>query len=284
MKLYIDSDPFLSLRPFPANPTNQFVEHWHEVLFFVVFFHTIMLAAPMVNSKVFGQFYNDLSKKDQKTKLNYDIRIVSLIQAIMSVFFCIPMFFHPLFKENPVRGTYPFAAFVNSFTVGYFIWDLLYCCAFHFDLFGMEFLFHAFGALFVFGTTYFPFCQPYLCSFLIYELSTPFVQLHWMFTRSPKGMWSDKLITINGLCLMVAFFSVRLIWGVYATIKSIFLCWPERSHYPIWLLPCVYLLNSGFQFLNFMWFSKMIKIATKKLNGANKEELVNLEQKLEKVE
>lgn len=267
MKLYIDSDPFLSLRPFPANPSNQFVEHWHEVAFFTAAFHGIMLVAPWINSRVFGKFYDDLAEKDKKTKLNFDIRIVSFVQAILSVFFCIPMFFHPMFRKNPVRGSYPFAALVNSFTVGYFIWDLLYCCVFHYDIFGPEFLFHAFGALVVFGTTYTPFCQPYLCSFLIYELSTPFVQLHWMFTRSPKGMWSDKLITVNGLFLITAFFFARLIWGVYATIKSIFLCWPERSHYPFWLLPMVYILNSGFQFLNFMWFSKMIKLATKKLGG-----------------
>lgn len=270
MKLYIESDPFLFLRPFPANPSNQLVEHWHEVAFFTIFFHVIMLIAPTLNSKVFGKFYDDLSINDKKTKLNYDIRIVSLVQAILSVIFCIPMFLHPLYLKNPVRGTYQFAAFVNSFTVGYFIWDLLYCCVFHFDMFGIEFLFHAFGALFVFGVTYFPFCQPFLCSFLIYELSTPFVQLHWMFTRSPKGMWSDKIITINGIFLITAFFSVRLIWGVYATIKSIFLCWPQRQYYPFWLLPSVYILNLGFQFLNFMWFSKMIKIATKKFGGESK--------------
>lgn len=270
MKLYIESDPFLSLRPFPANPSNQLVEHWHEVAFFTVFFHVIMLIAPSLNSKVFGKFYNDLAINDKKTKLNYDIRIVSLVQAILSVIFCVPMFLHPLYLQNPVRGTYEFAAFVNSFTVGYFIWDLLYCCVFHFDMFGIEFLFHAFGALFVFGVTYFPFCQPYLCSFLIFELSTPFVQLHWMFTRSPKGMWSDKIITINGIFLITAFFFVRLVWGVYATIKSIFLCWPQRQYYPFWLLPSVYILNLGFQFLNFMWFSKMIKIATKKFGGESK--------------
>lgn len=274
MKLYIDSDPFLSLRPFPENPTNQFIEHWHEITFFSVVFHVIMLIAPKICSKVFGNFYDDLEATDKKKKLNFDIRIVALLQATLSIFFCIPMFLHPLFLEDPIKGSYPFAAFVNSFTVGYFIWDLFYCCIFHYDMFGPEFLFHAFGALFVFGVTYFPFCQPFLCSFLIFELSTPFVQLHWMFTRSPKGMWSDKLITVNGLFLIVAFFFVRIIWGVYATIQSFFLCWPHRDEYPIWLIPAVYLLNSGFQFLNFMWFSKMAKIAMKNFGPSKKEKKV----------
>lgn len=272
MKLYIDSDPFLSLRPFPEHPSNLLVEHWHEIAFFAVFYHVVMILAPLVNSRVFGKFYDELAITDKKTKLNYDIRVVGIVQAILAVCFCIPMFLHPMFTENPIRGTYPFAGFVGSFTVGYFVWDLIYCCVFNFDLYGFEFLFHAFGALIVFGTTFLPFCQPFLCAFLIYELSTPFVQLHWMFTRSPKGMWSDKLITINGLFLIVAFLFVRIIWGVYATIKSIFLCWPQREYYPIWVLPTVYVLNLGFQFLNFMWFSKMIKIATRSITGGKKKE------------
>jgi hypothetical protein len=258
MQLFIESDPLFHFNPFPIETTNQLVAHWHEIIFFAILYHVIMLLAPIVNSKVFGKFYDDLKINDPQAKLNYDIRIVALVQAVASVIFCVPMFLHPMYTEDPVKGTYPFAGFVGAFTVGYFVWDLLYCCVFHFDLFGIEFLFHAFGALTVFGSTFFPFCQPFLCTFLIFELSTPFVQLHWMFTRSPKGMWSDKLITINGLFLIIAFFLVRIIWGVYATIQSFYLCWPERHHYPVWLIPLIFGLNGGFQFLNFMWFSKMI--------------------------
>lgn len=271
MKWYIESDPFLSLRPFPENPSNQFIAHWHEVVFFTCFFHAVMLLAPLVNSRVFGKFYDDLKTSDPKSKLNYDIRVVGIVQSTISVLFCIPMFFHPLFWSDPVRGSYPFAQLVASFTVGYFIWDLFFCCIGYYSIFGIEFLFHAFGALFVFGTTFIPFCQPYLCAFLIFELSTPFVQLHWMFTRSPKDMWSSKTITINGIFLIVAFFFSRIIWGVYATIWSVFLCWPQRSHYPVWLLPVVYILNAGFQFLNFMWFSKMIKMALRTAKGDKKD-------------
>lgn len=271
MKWYIENDPFLSLRPFPAIAKNQFEEHWHEAIFFAIFFHVIMLIAPLINGYFFGQFYKDLSQKDPKTKLNYDIRIVGIIQATMSVGFCIPMFLHPLYEQEPVTGSYPFAAFVTSFAVGYFIWDLFYCCILYYDMFGLEYLFHAFGALVVFGTTWIPFCQPFLCAFLIFELSTPFVQLHWMFTRSPKGMWSDKLITINGVFLITTFFLSRIIWGVYATFKSLILCWPHRFSYPFWLLPLIYILNLGFQFLNFMWFSKMIKMALRMVGGGKKE-------------
>ena len=270
MKWYIDSDPFTALRPFPEVAANQFEEHWHEAIFFAIFFHVVLLTAPIVNAKIFGSFYTDLSKSDPKAKLNYDIRIVGIVQSIMSVTFCIPMFLHPMYLENPITGTYPFAAFVTSFAVGYFLWDLVYCCIWYYEIFGLEYLFHAFGALIVFGLTWIPFCQPFLCAFLIYELSTPFVQLHWMFTRSPKGMWSNTLITINGILLISTFFASRIIWGVIATVKSLIMCWPYRNEYPMWLLPVIYILNLGFQFLNFMWFSKMINMAMRLANGGKK--------------
>lgn len=272
MKFYIDSDPFLSWRPFPETASNQFVSHWHELLFFTCFYHFIKLIAPAVNSFIFGKFYDDLAKKDEVLKLNFDIRVVCIVQAIMSVLFCIPMFMHPIFKSNPIDGTYDFAGLAASFTIAYFIWDLLYCCLFHYDMFGFEFLFHAFGALYVFGLTLLPFCQPFLCAFLIFEASTTFVQLHWMFTNSPKGMWSDTLITINGIILIVVFFLVRIVWGVYATIYSFFKCLELTDKYPLWLIGSVYILNLGFQFLNFMWFSMMIKAAVETLSGGESKE------------
>lgn len=269
MTFYIDSDPFLSWRPFPVTTENQFVAHWHEIVFFTFFYHFLKTIAPFVLSPIFGNFYNELSVKNKKLKLDFDIRFVCIIQAIMSVLFCIPMFAHPQFKSNPVDGSYEFAGLAASFTVGYFIWDLLYCCLFHYEMFGFEFLFHAFGALYVFGLTLKPFCQPYLCSFLIFEASTIFVQIHWMFTNSPDGMWSSTLVTLNGVCLIIVFFFVRIIWGVYATIYAFFKCLEVREKYSMLIIATVYTLNLGFQFLNFMWFSIMIKTAIATLKGEN---------------
>lgn len=248
---------------------NQLVAHWHEIVFFTIFYHFLKTIAPFVLSPIFGNFYNELSVKNKKLKLDFDIRFVCIIQAIMSVLFCIPMFAHPQFKSNPVDGSYEFAGLAASFTVGYFIWDLLYCCLFHYEMFGFEFLFHAFGALYVFGLTLKPFCQPYLCSFLIFEASTIFVQIHWMFTNSPDGMWSSTLVTLNGVCLIIVFFFVRIIWGVYATIYAFFKCLEVREKYSMLIIATVYTLNLGFQFLNFMWFSIMIKTAIATLKGEN---------------
>lgn len=273
MQLYVDSDPFLYLRPFPQNSDNLFFSHWHEILFFVFFFHGLFLLGSKVNSFIFGSWYDNLEQTNAKLKKDFDVRFVGICQAILSVWFCIPMFFHPKFKNDPVLGEYPFASFVASFTIGYFIWDLIYCCIFHFELYGIEFLFHAGGALFVFGSTLVPFFQPYLCSFLIYELSTPFVQYHFMLSNSPDncpaflGKHKKTAVIANGACLILTFFSSRIIWGVFATLYSMYIVWPVKDQYNYLFLIIVYVLNCGFQFLNFTWFSKMIRLGSKLLAG-----------------
>lgn len=265
--MYIESDPFLKWSPIGYSGDNLFITHLHEIVFFAVFFHVLYSLAPLVNKRVFGEWFS--RDADAATRENFNVRLVGVVQAVISVAVCIPMFFHPQFTSNPIDGSYDFAALVASFTIGYFVWDLFYCCLFHFDLYGYEFLFHAFGALYVFGVTLVPFCQPYLCAFLIYEASTPFVQFHFMMTRAPKGMFPQWAITANGIVLMVVFFLVRIIWGVFATGYSFWLLWPQRGSHNAALIASVYILNVGFQFLNFTWFGKMIAMAQRLLKRAD---------------
>ncbi|GME77476.1 unnamed protein product [Ambrosiozyma monospora] len=169
MKLYIDSDPFLKYRPFyeQTQSSNIFLNHWHEVAASALFYLALMLVAPTINTIIFGENYTKITKK--RLKINFDIHVVAMVQSVTSVILCIPMFFHPMLKENPVMGTYDFAAFVAAFTTGYFIWDLFYCCVLYFDLFGVQFLFHAVAALVVFASTFYPFCAPIIPFFLIFD-------------------------------------------------------------------------------------------------------------------
>lgn len=277
---YIESDPFLKWNPIGDVNGNLFLAHCHEIIFFAFFFHALYLLSPLVNNRIFGKWFKE--EASAETRENFNVRVVGIIQAIISVIVCIPMFNHPEFYSNPIGGSYDFAGLIASFTIGYFIWDLFYCCLFHFDLYGFEFLFHAFGALYVFGTTLIPFCQPYLCAFLIYEASTPFVQFHFMMTRAPKGMFPPWAISLNGVFLILVFFVVRIIWGVYATVLSICHVWAMRHEYNMGLLLSVYILNVGFQFLNFTWFSKMITMATRMLRPAA--DAANADNKAKKID
>ena len=58
-----------------------------------------------------------------------------------------------------------------------------------------------------------PFLAYYGPRFLLWELSTPFLNLNWFLERtSLKG---SKLHLINGISLLISFFFARLVYGSY---------------------------------------------------------------------
>lgn len=266
MSLAFESDFFLQFRPFPEVPSNPFEKHWHEIVGSAAFYQLINISAPWINSLIFGKHYTSITSK--KLKTNFDIHVVSSVQCIISILLCIPMFSHRFITENPVFGQTDFGGFVASVTIGYFIWDL-YVCLKYFQLFGAGFLVHAVSALYVFLTTLIPYMQPYVPVFLIFELSSPFVNINWYASRLPTGTIPEKVVVINGILLMVSFFLVRVVWGFYAAIKAFFICWEVRDQLPAFYIPTVYSLNITLDFLNLYWFTKMVQIAVKKAKGTS---------------
>lgn len=58
-----------------------------------------------------------------------------------------------------------------------------------------------------------PFTAPYAPNFLLYELSSPFLNIHWALDK--LDMTGSDLQLVNGVFLMSSFFGSRLVWGVY---------------------------------------------------------------------
>lgn len=259
-------DPFLKYRPFPENPSNYFEAHWHEIAASFLFYVVIQYISAFSSKYIFGDTY---TKLDRKTKVNFDIHIVSQVQCVISIYFVVNCWYHPMlynYTTDPVTsivGYYPFGGLVAAATTGYFLWDTYVCLA-YFLLFGTGFLFHGLAALYVFGTALIPFCLPWVPAFLLFEVSTPFVNMNWFASKLPAGTFSDKFVMINGLILMVVFFVVRILWGFYAVSRVAVALWHTRHllnpFFPVVVLSLNMMLNS----LNVFWFYKMVKIAQKK--------------------
>lgn len=264
-----ERDIFLQYRPFPANPSNYYQAHWHEILFSLVFYSLLQLLSSHLSPIIFKSRYTTFSKK---TRINFDIHIVSMVQCIILILLVIPTVNHHNFlSDNPVSsilGYTPYGGFVSSVTIGYFIWDTLVCLR-YFNLFGPGFLFHGIAALFVFGFSLYPFSIPWIPAFLIFELSTPFVNINWFANRLP-GFFPEWLVTINGLLLLITFPSVRIVWGFYAVFlyyKDLYHVWYQVPY----LLPeAVLFLNVFLNLLNVYWFTKMLAIAKKTLTKKKK--------------
>lgn len=269
LQLYLSEDPFAWARPFPQEPSNHFLAHWHEIVASAAFYFAIQAASPVVSKRWFGRSYTNL---DVKTRLNFDVHVVSMVQCIISIFILLPLWNHPHFQNrlqdpySSVFGYNGYSGFVSAVSIGYFLWDL-YVCLRHFKLFGFGFLLHAFAALYVFVCSLRPYCLPWVPAFLIFELSTPFVNINWFGSRLPKGTISDRVILINGLLLLVTFFLVRIVWGLYAVAllaQDLAQVW----HYDRLIFAVVtFVLNGSLDILNILWFSKMLAIAKKKLRG-----------------
>lgn len=139
-----------------------------------------------------------------------------------------------------------------------------------------------------------PFLNYYGCTFILYELSTPFLNIHWFFDK--LEMTGTKAQLYNGLILLFTFFSCRLIWG---NIMSVFVykdMWSavnsgltmpfstetpvdasiaygnedimvfarDATPIPLWLAGIYVLSNIILNSLNIHWFFKMIAAVRKR--------------------
>ncbi|EJT41597.1 TDA4-like protein [Saccharomyces kudriavzevii IFO 1802] len=187
-----------------------------------------------------------------------------MIQAIVSNTVLLPTLTTPM-HYNVVTYTDSYSSMVSSLSAGYFIWDLTMCMR-HFKLYGIEFTGHAVGSVYVMLLSLRPFCQPWIGRFLIYEASTPFVNINWFImqcnakSKNCIPLWFN---VVNGLLLMTVFFVVRICWGTIASALLFKQMWNVRDELPKVSAVAMMSLNIFMNWLNVLWFKKMLKIAKK---------------------
>jgi hypothetical protein len=76
-----------------------------------------------------------------------------------------------------------------------------------------------------------PFVNFYGCTFILYELSSPFLNFHWFFDK--MDMTGSKAQLYNGIALLATFFSCRLVWGTYQSVRVYQDVWKAVHHSPI---------------------------------------------------
>ena len=157
-------DPFpISLPPSVAQSRliNTFVDaislpvlslHIHEVLLSAVGYHVVCFyISPRLSRAVFPRIYPQL---DRRTKLNWDVHVVSMVQSIM---INILGFWVMLYDDERnsmdwrerVWGYDGALGMVAALGVGYFLWDFWMCLT-YVKLFGPGLLSHAASALAVY--------------------------------------------------------------------------------------------------------------------------------------
>ncbi|KAL8893737.1 MAG: hypothetical protein Q9207_008570, partial [Kuettlingeria erythrocarpa] len=68
-----------------------------------------------------------------------------------------------------------------------------------------------------------PFVNFYGPTFILYELSSPFLNFHWFFDK--LQMTGSRAQWYNGILLLASFFCCRLLWGTYQSLRVYQDCW-----------------------------------------------------------
>ena len=135
-----------------------------------------------------------------------------------------------------------------------------------------------------------PFANYYGVAFVLYALSTPFLNLHWYFDKC--NMTGGKAQLVNGVVLLVTFFGSRLVWGTYQSVmvyqdilavlqrsatdglgsktwtgESAVMRFSDGKVLPLWLTYTYLGSNTLLIVLNFYWFWRMIETVTKRFRS-----------------
>ena len=221
--------------PFPIPPlaflvdlTTPFAErfglatlplHVHEILFATAFYTVLgSHISPYLSRNLFPRVYSSLPIK---TRINWDVHVVALVQAVIVDGLALWLMFadserNQLDVWERVWGYSEAGGLTQAFAAGYFLWDF-WTCLRHVQIFGPGMLAHAISALAVFSLGFRPFVNYYCPTFIFYELSSPFLNIHWFLDK--LGKTGSRFQLYNGILLLGSFFGSRLLWGTYQSLR-----------------------------------------------------------------
>ncbi|KAL8664022.1 MAG: hypothetical protein Q9168_007992 [Polycauliona sp. 1 TL-2023] len=273
-------DPFLSppaLLVKAAEPLAQSLSlktlplHVHEILpAFCIYEFINRIVSPYVSARLAPRVYPQLSRK---TKINWNVHVVSMVQSCfintlaLWVIYADKERMQMNWKER-VWGYTGASGMVQGFAAGYFAWDLLTSVQ-DIDVHGWGALAHAASALTVSMMGFRPFVNYYGLNFILYELSTPFLNIHWWCDK--VGMTGSTLQLVNGIALLTTFGGSRLIWGTYQNYQMYTDIWravqnPGELPVPAWLAIAYLASTTALSCLNFYWFGKMVQAVAKRFD------------------
>ncbi|OJD17738.1 hypothetical protein AJ78_02204 [Emergomyces pasteurianus Ep9510] len=269
--------------------------HIHEICFFFILYQFVQsVVSPRLSAVLFPKFYPHFNRR---TKLNWDVHVVSLVQSSLINAVALWVMFadkdrQGMTSSERVWGYSGTCGLVQAMAVGYFIWDLMISTR-YISIFGIGLWCHAVSALWVFSLGFRPFVNYYGPTFILYELSSPFLNFHWFFDK--VNMTGSKAQWYNGMALLSVFFCCRLVWGTWQSFRVFFdiftayeqtrgsSVWdPLNAHssayaevskfaeaqmtggLPFWLVATYLSSNLMLNSLNFFWFWKMIETVMKR--------------------
>ncbi|KAJ3147282.1 hypothetical protein HDU86_008049 [Geranomyces michiganensis] len=211
----------------------------------------------------YSQHYNCLSAAK---KTDWRIHIVSSVHATLIVALAYPLLSNTKLVNDKIGGYDAYAGEVFAVACGYFLWDSVVCLM-NVKQFGLGFALHGVSCLGVFLLSYRPFLMYFGAPFLMFELSTPFLNIHWFCDKT--GRTGSTLQKANGAILIVTFFLARIVFGFMNSYDFILTCLARMDEIPLHYVYFYGAANILLNALNVFWFSQMIKSISRRFSSSS---------------
>ncbi|WWC67953.1 uncharacterized protein I206_101872 [Kwoniella pini CBS 10737] len=244
------------------NPLPLLSPHLPTLLISTIFFYCIQIASHKITPKIFKKY----EEFDKRTKIGWASHTVSMVHAILVIPLSIKCLSSTLLKEDPIFGYDSFVGHVFAFSSGYFLWDTLD------SIFNstIGFVIHGAACLAVFIFSFRPFLAGFGAPFLLWELSTPLLNIHWFMDKAGLSTKYPTFFLINALMFMLTFFLARIVYGGANSLIFFKTMWIERNRIPLHLHIIYCSGNLALNALNWLWFSKMLQKMLLRLQGDKK--------------
>lgn len=159
--------------------------------------------------------FDNQKEEERRTrkKVEWKARMIGTLHAIIVIQGACRALSMPELLEDRIRGYNDHSLFYSSVATGYFLWDTIRCFQ-HYSVFGFAFTLHAVFCLAAyFGSLVTPTLQYYAMTFLLFELSTPFIHVAWWANR--MGCKNQTFCLIHGIATVFVFAGTRCAWGVW---------------------------------------------------------------------
>ncbi|KAJ7827474.1 DUF887-domain-containing protein [Mycena olivaceomarginata] len=225
---------------------------------FFTIIHVVLV--PLIGRFVFPAQWTRMGARKRN---NWAIHVASQIHAMIILPLAIRCLSLPELDADRVFGWHERSGTVQAVAAAYFLWDLLDAVVNFEDL---GFVLHGISCFAIYFLSFQPFLAYYASRCLLWEASTFFLNIHWALDK--LDLTGGALQLVNGVCLILTFFSVRLVYGGYTSYQFFQTLYERRDEISTTALVLISVGNVLLQGLNWFWLGKMISALRKRFAPA----------------
>eukprot|EP00210_Caulerpa_lentillifera_P001294 g1247.t1 len=221
-----------------------------------------ILELPIIKRILAEQIKSFVQLKEKKLESvikGISVRMIGFVHNTIQITLSLWALNSPILWEDTWHGATKLSQVIAIISAGFFLWDTAVAIR-RASADGAEFILH--GALcfcfyfYVACTGNFHF---YGCSFLLWELSTPFVHLRWLLYKI--GKQNSVWYLYNGIGMVVVFGLCRIIWGGYLGARYFISSFTPQNTISSLTINVMRVICVALNGLNWFWYSKILSAA-----------------------